>query len=220
VSEGRFITFEGIEGSGKTTQIERLASRLRRAGVDPVVTREPGATALGRELRAILLRPSADPPSPLTELLLYVADRAHHVDRVVGPALGSGRVVLCDRYRDATLAYQGYGRGIALDRIRELHASAPLDLDPQRTLLLDLEPEAALGRARTRDRSAGLESTQGRFEEEPLEFHRRVREGYRRLAAASPQRFRVLDASGSADRVERLVLQAVADLLPAVDRPS
>ena len=156
---GRFITFEGVEGSGKTTQLEGLAERLRRGGADVVVTREPGGTTLGRELRALVLRPSAEPMSPVAELLLYATDRAQHLTEIVEPALERGTIVLCDRYKDATLAYQGYGRELDLERIRELHRRPPLDRMPDRTVLLVLDPAVALagapGSARRRSARPG-----------------------------------------------------------------
>jgi len=212
---GRFVTFEGIEGSGKSTQLQRLCRRLRAAGTEVVATREPGATPTGRRLREILLRASATPPSPTAELLLYLADRADHLERVVLPALGRGALVLCDRYRDATLAYQGHGRGIPLARIRRLHADPPLDTTPDRTLLFDLDPGIGLERARERDRRNGKAGAEDRFEHEALAFHQRVRQGYLALAAESPERFRVIDAAGDPDEVERRVIEAVADCVPA-----
>jgi dTMP kinase len=216
VSAGRFITFEGIEGTGKTTQIERLARRLSRAGTDVVVTREPGGTDLGRELRALVLRPDDDPMSPIAEALLYVTDRAQHLEEVVEPALARGAVVLCDRYKDATLAYQGHARGLGLERIRDLHRHPPLDRQPDRTILLELDPAEGLERALRRNAERNLEETEGRFERERLDFHRRVLEGYRSLAAADPERIRIVDAGGTADEVERRVLDCVRDLLPAL----
>jgi dTMP kinase len=208
------ITFEGIEGSGKSTQLERLADRWREAaGGDVVTTREPGATGLGRSLRRLLLRVEETPLDPWAELLLYVADRAQHLTEVVLPALAGGRTVLCDRYLDATLAYQGHGRGLDLDAIRDLHRRPPLDLRPRRTLLFDLDPGAALRRARLRDSERGATIDEGRFEAERLEFHERVRAGYLELAAAEPDRFRVVDAGGDMDRVTERVEQALADLL-------
>jgi dTMP kinase len=210
---GRFITFEGIEGTGKTTQLERLAGRLRDAGADVVVTREPGGTALGRELRALLLRPVAEPMAPLAELLLYVTDRVQHLLEVVEPALERGAVVLCDRYREATLAYQGHGRGLGAERVQELHRRPPLDRVPDRTVLLELDPTEALARARGRNLARDVTDAEGRFEQERLEFHRRVLAGYRALAEADPDRIRVVDADGDADTVELRVLSAVRDLL-------
>jgi len=211
---GRFITFEGIEGTGKTTQIERLAGHLRQAGVVVTLTREPGGTTLGRELRTLLLRPDPQPMSPVTELLLYAADRAQHLAQVVEPALGRGEIVLCDRYTDATLAYQGYGRELGVERIRHLHRHPPLDRLPDRTLVLELDPVVALARANRRNEQQDLASTEGRFEQERIEFHRRVLEGYRALAAAEPERIRIIDADGDADQIERRVLDGVREILP------
>lgn len=213
---GRFVTFEGIEGTGKTTQIDRLHRRLTDAGWSVTVTREPGGTALGREIRAVLLDPGNLWISPLAELLLYVADRAQHLEEIVLPALERGETVVCDRYVDATLAYQGYGRGLDLDTIRRLHGREPLDLKPSRTVLLDVDPALGLERARDRNARSGLDRTEGRFEAETLAFHRRVREGYAALAEAEPLRFRVVDAAGGVDEVERGVLEALDDLFPDI----
>ena len=178
-----FITLEGTEGTGKTTQLERIAGRLRDIGIEPVTTREPGGTALGRDLRNLLLDPGSEPISPEAELLLYAADRAQHLKEVVEPALAAGRVVLCDRYLDATLAYQGSGRGLGVEGILEIHRRPPLDRRPDRTLLLDIDAELALDRARQRNADSGLDRTEGRFEQERIAFHDRVRQGYLRLAA-------------------------------------
>lgn len=216
-SAGRFVTFEGVEGSGKTTQLERLAERLIRGGADVVVTREPGGTPLGQELRALLLRSSAEPMSPVAELLLYATDRAQHLTEVVEPALERGAIVLCDRYKDATLAYQGYGRELDLERIRELHRRPPLDRTPDRTVLLVLDPAVALARATRRNVEHDLVEIEGRFEQERLEFHRRVARGYGALAAAEPGRFRVVEAQGSVLQVGRRVVEAVRDLLPVLE---
>jgi len=215
---GIWITFEGIEGTGKSTQIARLSDRMRRSGLSVVATREPGGTALGRSLRSLLLRPTDSPMDPLTELLLYAADRAQHLREVVLPALERGDTVLCDRYLDATLAYQGFGRGLGVDLVLDLHRQEPLDMRPRRTVLLDLDPTLAVGRARRRNVGAGLDETEGRFEKERLEFHRRVRQGYLELASAEPDRFRVVDAAGTPDEVERRIAGALADLLDP-DRP-
>lgn len=217
---GYFVTFEGIEGTGKTTQLDRLARRLRGTGADVVVTREPGGTVLGRELRTLLLRPSAEPMSPIAELLLYVTDRAQHLTEVVEPALDRGAIVLCDRYKEATLAYQGYGRGLGVERVHDLHRHPPLDRVPDRTVVLELEPVESVARAARRNEEMNVAATEGRFEQERLEFHRRVLAGYRALAAADPERIRIVDASGEPDEVERRVLDAVRDLFPALrDEP-
>jgi dTMP kinase len=213
--EGRFITFEGIEGSGKSTQIVRVASSLERTGRKVVTTREPGGTALGRRLRAALLDPSEVTLQPMVELLLYAADRAQHIAEVILPALERGEWVLCDRYLDATLAYQGYARGIGIEVVLELHSRPPLDLRPYRTILLDLDPRDGLARARRRNAEGGTGVTEGRFENESLEFHRRVRDGYLALARDEPGRFRIVDASGEADAVAGRIEQALADLVVA-----
>ena len=211
-----WITFEGIEGSGKSTQVQRVARRLQVSETPVVVTREPGGTELGRRLRAILLDPAMAGMDPTPELLLYTADRAQHLQQVILPALAEQRVVLCDRFLDATLAYQGYGRRLGVERILELHRRPPLDRRPDRTLLLDLDPERSLLRARRRNRKTGVDETEGRFEQEQLEFHRRVRQGYLELAAAEPQRIRVIDAAGEIDEVATLIRQALLDLLPGL----
>lgn len=216
-SRGLFITFEGIEGTGKSTQIDRLATRLERGGVEVVCTREPGGTSLGRRLRAALLDPDGTAMDPLAEMLLYAADRAQHIREIIRPAVNRGAVVLSDRYLDATLAYQGYGRRLGTAVVLAIHAHAPLDLRPDRTVLLDLDPEPSVSRARRRNLERGVADTEGRFEDEDLAFHRRVREGYLELARQEPERYRVIRAEGDPDAVERLVGQALADLLPAGD---
>ena len=211
---GIFITFEGVEGSGKTTQIRRLARRLRKEGIPPVVTREPGGTALGDALRRPLLDPASAGMPPLTELLLYAAARADHIHRVIQPALERGRVVLCDRYLDATLAYQGYGRGLPLDLIRRIHSVPPLGLRPDLTLLLEIDVEKGLRRARRRD-EALRSSGEGRFEAESLEFHRRVAAGYRRLTL-SRRGYRRIDASGPIGEVAEKIARFVLPLAGAI----
>jgi len=215
---GCFVTFEGIEGSGKTTQIARLAERLDEAGEPAVVTREPGGSPLGRRLRDLLLGAELARIEPIAELLLYVADRAQHLRELVDPTLAAGTHVLCDRYIDATLAYQGFARGLDLDFIRRLHEKPPLDRRPHRTILLDLDPELGLDRARRRNDELGLETVEGRFERETLAFHRRVREGYLSLAEAEPFRFRIVAAEGSADEIAARIADLLSDLFPALDR--
>jgi dTMP kinase len=210
----RWITFEGIEGSGKSTQLRRLTDRLRHGGHPLTVTREPGGTDLGARIRSLLLRPSATPMASLTELLLYTADRAQHLSEVVLPALAAGETVICDRYVDATLAYQGYGRRLGCEQVLEFHRRAPLDRLPDRTLLFDLDVGMGLERARERNRAAGLDVTEGRFEDEELEFHERVRRGYLELAASDGDRFRVIDGGAEPGDVELAVLVALADWWP------
>lgn len=216
-SRGLFVTFEGIEGSGKTTQVALLSARIEASGGSCVVTREPGGTLLGRGLRAVLLDASGVPVSPEAEALLYAADRAQHLVEVIDPALAAGRVVLCDRYLDATLAYQGYGRGLDLRWIRALHGIPPLDRRPVRTILLDLDPGEGLARAHARNHEFDLATTEGRFEREALEFHRRVREGYLDLAAAEPFRWRIVAAEGPADAVAERVADLLSDLVPGIE---
>lgn len=210
---GLFLTVEGIEGVGKSTQIELLAARIRAGGRETVPTREPGGTSLGERLRAVLLERDGPAIAPEVELLLYAADRAQHIVERIRPALDRGAVVLCDRYLDATLAYQGYGRGLGVEAVRRLHVHPPLDLRPDRTILLDLDARTALARARRRNDDRRMAADEGRFEEEALAFHLRVRRGYLELAEAEPDRFRVVPADGSAADVQRRVLASVGDLL-------
>ncbi len=214
---GCFVTFEGIEGSGKTTQIGRLAARLENAGEPAIVTREPGGSPLGRRLRSLLLGGEIVRMDPMAELLLYVADRVEHLRELVEPTLANGVHVLCDRYVDATLAYQGFARGLDLEFIRMLHRKPPLDRTPHRTILLDLDPELGLDRARRRNGELGLDQEEGRFERETLSFHRRVRDGYLALAEAEPFRFRIVAAEGTADEVEMRVADLLSDLFPGLD---
>lgn len=200
--DGVFITLEGGEGVGKTTQQALLVERLRQEGYACLCTREPGGTALGKTLRELLLH--GDPFSPLAELLLYAADRAEHVSKVIAPALAAGQVVVCDRFTDSTLAYQGYGRGLDLEKIRQLNHLATGGLQPHLTLWLDLPPEVGLARAKARDR----------LEQERLEFHRRVYQGFQALAAAEPQRIVRVDAQGSPAEVAARLWSVVEPRLP------
>jgi dTMP kinase len=201
-----FITFEGIEGSGKTTQVRLLHEAFRSRGIDVVMTREPGGTPMGDRIRALLLD-SASVLAPSCELLLYAAARAEHLETLIRPALESGRTVLCDRFTDATYAYQGYGRGLPLDLIEAVHALPPLATTPDRTVLIDLEPGAALRRARKRESAKAVDES--RFEREAAAFHERVRRGYLEIAARAPKRFVVVDGSGGPETVHRRVLEAL-----------
>ena len=184
---GLFITFEGIDGCGKSTQLDLLAEFLAANGREVVRTREPGGSGLGRTIRAWLLA-GASAPCPTAETLLFMADRSQHVAEVIRPALARGAVVLCDRHTDSTLAYQGYGRGEDLAALRRLNAYATSGLVPHLTLILDLAPETAAVRMQTAGRDAD------RFEREAGDFHRRLRAGYLAIAAAEPERCRVIDA--------------------------
>jgi dTMP kinase len=194
---GRFITFEGIDGAGKSTQIEVVAQTLRDRGVPLVMTREPGGTALGDALRALIL---GQPMDPGTETLLLFAARAEHLAQVIRPALASGRWVLCDRFTDATYAYQAAGRGVARDRIAALERWVHADLQPDLTVLIDIDPVIAaqrLARARAADR----------FEGEDLDFFRAVREEYLARARREPTRFVVVDGTRSAESVRAQLVE-------------
>jgi dTMP kinase len=208
---GRFITFEGVEGSGKTTQIQMLSDYLETRGIDHVLTREPGGTAVGNQVRRLVLNPAYRDMTPSCELLLYAAARAQHIEEVIRPALAEGRLVLCDRFTDATLAYQGYGRGIPLDLIRSLHELEVLSLKPDRTVIFDIDARAALQRARSRD--SGTPESETRFEQEDLAFHERVRRGYLDLVQWDPRRYVVLDARGTLADVHGRVLGALGPSL-------
>jgi dTMP kinase len=199
---GFFVTFEGGEGSGKSTQIVRLERRLRSLGLSPLVTREPGGTPLAERVRDVLLEGSLSPP-PLAEALLMEAARADLVHNVIRPALAASRIVLCDRYADSTLAYQGAGRGLDAALLARLNAIATGGLDPDLTLLFDLEAHAGLARR------AGAEGALNRLDRESPEFHVRVRAKYLELAREHPARFVVLDASRDADALGQDVWAAL-----------
>jgi dTMP kinase len=203
---GMFITLEGIEGSGKSTQLQRLADYLRQRGETVLTTREPGGCPIADAIRQILLHPANTALVPRAELLLYAAARAQHVAEVIRPALDRGEVVLCDRFLDATIAYQGYGRGLDLSLIEQLNRLATGDLLPDLTLLLDMPADEGLRRACRRNADSSAE--EGRFEAEALDFHRRVRMGYLDLARHQ-QRFCVIDASGTQDEVGSRILQSL-----------
>lgn len=205
-----FITLEGGEGVGKTTQQALLAERLQQEGYACLCTHEPGGTALGKKLRALLLQ--GDPISPLAELLLYAADRAEHVQTRIRPALAAGQVVVCDRFTDSTLAYQGYGRGLDLELIRQLNQWATGNLQPHLTLWLDLPPQVGLERIRSRQR----DPFQGDcMEQAQLPFHQRLYRGFQELAAAEPQRIVRIDAQGSPQDVAQRIWSVVKDRLAA-----
>lgn len=190
-----FITFEGIEGSGKSTAARLLAEYLEDKGHAVLCTREPGGSALGRKLRAMLLDTRTLNLRNRAELFLFLADRAQHVSEVIRPALDEGQIVLCDRYVDSTLAYQGFGRGMDVDQLRSINELAIGGLWPQLTLLLDLPVEAGLQRAGRRNRDEGTVITEGRFESESRAFHDRVRQGYLECATEEPGRFAIIDAA-------------------------
>ncbi|WP_216328758.1 dTMP kinase [Deinococcus aestuarii] len=200
-----FVTFEGPEGAGKSTQVGRLASRLKGVGAAHLVTREPGGTALGSRVREVLLDPALD-IDPLPEFLLYSASRAQLVREVIRPALSRGEVVLCDRYADSSRAYQGSGRGLETSLLETVTREATGDLVPDLTVLLDLDPAVGLARAASRGQP-------DRLERADLTFHTHVREGFLALAAREPGRFLVLDATRAPDVLEEDIWAAVGERL-------
>ena len=204
-----FITLEGIEGCGKTTQMAHIARFLEDRGRSCVQTREPGGTRIGEKLRAILLDPAHRHLAPGAELLLYTADRVQHVQEIIGPALDAGQTVLCDRFFDATLVYQGYARGLDRRLIQTLHDLLLGGLRPDLTLLLDLDPAVGLRRAWRQLDSGSRGAGESRFEKEALAFHRKVRAGYLELAAEARERFAVVDAAQS----EAVVRGAIFEIL-------
>lgn len=191
---GRFFTFEGPDGSGKSTQLALLAARLRAGGREVVETAEPGGTSIGRDIRAILLNATNLHLRPTAELLLYFASRAQNVEEVILPALERGAIVLSDRFTDSTLVYQGIGRGLGANVVRQLHTIACGTLQPDLTVLVDIPPELTL--QRTTQRAA-----QDRLDAESLDFHRRVRQGYLQLATEEPHRIRLVSGAPSIDAV-------------------
>ena len=207
-----FITFEGIEGCGKSTQAALLYQALSLKGVSCILTREPGGTRIGRQIRQILMSSSNIDLCPVSELFLIVADRAQHVTEVIRPALAKGGLVICDRFSDATVAYQGYGRGLDLDLIGRLNQVSSGGLCPDKTFLLDCPVETGLRRALGRDQEAENQ-TEGRFEAESIVFHRKVRQGYLELSQAEPERFVVLDAEESVEDLARKILGVVQGLM-------
>ncbi|HET7435254.1 MAG TPA: dTMP kinase [Thermoanaerobaculia bacterium] len=207
-----FVTFEGPEGSGKSTQIQRVGQWLRERGRECVVTKEPGGTPIGDRIRAIVLDSAHAGMDATAEVLLYAASRRQHVVEVIRPAVQRGVTVLCDRYADATLAYQGYGRLLDLDRLQMLNEWATGGLQPDVTLLYDIDEELGLSRAHARN--AAMTVDEGRFEAEDLRFHRRVREGYLAMAVASPRRYVTIDAAGTIDEVFARTLSVLASRAP------
>ena len=206
---GCFIAFEGIEGAGKSTQIGRLAATLRARGREVVQTLEPGGTSFGQLLRQLVMQPTNDPPVALTELLLYLADRAQHIEQVIRPALARGEIVLSDRFSGSTIAYQGYGRGLDLELVKGLDAAVRRGLWPDRTLLLDCPLERGLGRATGDDR----------MQREKVEFHRRVQNGFHALAADDPT-WTVVSTEPPPDEVAVAVLAAVDAILSPCSSPT
>lgn len=207
------VTLEGIEGSGKSTVIEILAESLRARGMEAVVTREPGGSGLGSALRRILLGADTGNLSPKAELFLFLADRAQHMEELIKPALKRGAIVLCDRYSDSTLAYQGGGRNFGMDELGLMCAFASDNLTPDLTLLLDLPVRAGLGRALQRNHFLGRDMNESRFDTESLDFHERAREAYLALAKKHPERIVIINAANSLERVAEDCIKALDDKL-------
>jgi len=205
-----FISLEGIEGSGKTTQARYLADFLNTRGMECVLTREPGGTAIGSQIRAILLNPDNRNLAPMAELLLYMADRVQHLNERILPALADGKVVLCDRFFDATLVYQGTARGLPVEQIRRLHQWTTDGMTPDLTLLLDLPAEIGLRRAWQQLDNGSRTLHESRFEKETLSFHETIRTGYLDLARSGSRRFRVIDAAGDEDDIRREIARTVS----------
>ena len=211
---GFFITLEGIDGSGKSTQRDLLVAELQRRGFDAVGTREPGGTALGEGIRQLMVSDATSHIAPTAELLLYVAARAQHVAELIKPEVERGRIVISDRYTDSTVAFQGYGRGLDLKMIDELNAFATGGLRPDLTIVFDLDPDTA----RTRQGSRPIGGLLGAFDEQHSEFHQRMREGYLKMAEREPMRVHIVDASGDVADTYSNILALVLRLLGANSR--
>lgn len=206
-----FITLAGIEGAGKTTQAKNIAGYLDQIKQPYILTREPGGTETGKKIRAILLDPESRGISAKAELLLYAADRAHHIESVILPALKSGYYVICDRFMDCTTAFQGYGRGIDLSLIEKIHDIVLEGLKPDLTFLFDIDPESGLARAFSDLKSGERSEKESRFELEAVEFHKKVREGYLALAAREPDRFVTVDASMDKEIIRNAIIKKIID---------
>jgi dTMP kinase len=209
-----FITFEGIEGSGKSTQAQMLVEYLEQSGQKVKAVREPGGTALGERVRALLLNAEKDTMEPWSELFLYEACRAELLGKVIRPALDEGFIVVCDRFTDSTLAYQGYGRGLSCEAIQGLNELATQGLTPDATILVDCPVEVGLGRAlkRSAERAKEGKATEDRFEQEAVAFHERIRDGFLRLAAANTERIKVVDGSGEI----QVIHKGICDIIDAL----
>jgi dTMP kinase len=220
---GKFITFEGLDGTGKSTQLRKLAASLRAAGHKVVETREPGGTATGEKIRRVLLDSATAGLSPMAEMALMFASRAQHISEVIQPALDRGQIVLCDRFTDSTEAYQGGGRKLGSEAVLELHRVLCGDLQPDLTILMDSDPAKSLGRARRRNKLAQESNKDGsrrhtdenRFEQQSRSFFSRVHEGYRAIAAREPQRVVAIDASGTPAQTHLRIRDVVRKLLEA-----
>jgi dTMP kinase len=207
------ITLEGIEGSGKTTQIDYIATYLNNSGLDYIITKEPGGTVLGEKIRSILLDPGNMNIHPMTELLLYAADRVQHIKELISPMIESGKIVICDRFHDSTTVYQGFTRGIDIALILQLNSLVLEGLAPDITFILDLDPEIGLKRAWKQINDGSRSVSETRFENEKLQFHESVRNGYLELARHEPARFVVVDASLDPSKVSEQILEYLGKYL-------
>ncbi|NNG02457.1 MAG: dTMP kinase [Desulfobacteraceae bacterium] len=212
-----FITLEGIEGSGKTSQIAHIVDFLTDEGYDCVTTREPGGTKAGERIRSILLDPASDDLAADAELLLYIADRVQHLNTFILPRLAAGKTVVCDRFFDATLVYQGYARGLELRLIRRLHQLTCRNIKPDLTFLLDLSPQSGLSRAWAQLNDGSRTGDESRFEQETLDFHNKVRKGYLEVAGTEPERFRIIDGSLAMDQVRQKIISELTRFLNRSD---
>lgn len=213
MNRGIFITFEGIEGCGKTTQVKLLMEYLEAKGHPVTLTREPGGTRLGEKIRAILLNFNQTPIAAWTELFLYEACRLQILEEVVRPALNEGRIVVCDRYIDSTTAYQGYGKGLELQNVAWLNKLAAGDILPDLTFIIDCSVETGLKRAWTRINSSKETDKEDRFEKEGYAFHEKVRNGYLKIAADEPERIRVINGEQDTDAIHRDICKIVDEIL-------
>ena len=213
VKKGIFITIEGIEGCGKSTQSRILKKYLEKKGMDVLLTREPGGTKIGNQIRKVLLDKRNKKIVSCAELFLYAASRVQHVEEVILPGLREGKAVVCDRFSDATTAYQGYGRGLNREVVSVINNFSTKGLIPDLTIVLDLPQKIGLKRARTRNREKGLSKKEGRFEEESLLFHKRVRQGYLRIWKSDPKRVKVIDANQDIKKVNSQICEEVDKLI-------
>ena len=208
---GLFITFEGPEGSGKSTQLRRLAARLRSEGRTVLETAEPGGTAIGMQIRRVLLDAKNHELRPTTELLLMFAARAQNVDELILPALSRGEIVLCDRFTDSSLVYQGAARGLGAEVVYEVDRIACRGLVPDVTIVVDIATEVGLERARARNQNS--QEVETRLDEQAIDFHRKVRDAYLQLAADEPNRVKLIDGAGSEEKVEKDVWIAISSVV-------
>ena len=217
--QGRFITFEGLDGCGKSTQIERLAGRLREYGLDVLLTREPGGTPSGEKIRQLLLDTRTSDLAPMAELALMFAARAQHLQEVIAPSLAQGRTVLCDRFTDSTEAYQGGGRKLGSAVVLDLHRNLIGDLKPNLTILMDSDVTASVERARRRNRAReGSEiSDEGRFEQENRAFFTRVRDAYLEIAKREPTRVMIVDARGTPEQTHAKIMEVISGKLAVLN---